>query len=104
MITNIINSAIPMAGLVVILYAILCPRFKTVYSDVGAFMHLGFIFWILLIWADWGPEGFNPVWQTSSARIIVFAMVVLVINMSRHNERVCRAKIKEAKIEIEYNS
>lgn len=104
MISNYVNNALPIVGLMVILYAIICPRFKTVYSDVGAFMHLGFVFWLLLVWADWGPEGFNPVWQTSSARIIVFVMVILVMNMSKNHARVCRTKIKDKQIEIEFNS
>lgn len=102
MISTIINSAIPIAGIVIVLIAIFCPRFRTEYGDVGAFMHLSFVYWLLLLWADFGPAEFIPVWQTSSARVIIFIMVILVMNISKNHTRVCRAKLKDQKIEFKY--
>lgn len=93
MIYNYINSAIPMVGIAVCMYAVCSKRIVTRTPANGAFLHLALILWYALVWADW-VSTHTPVWQTITARSIMLTMVLLQLKMTKRKKKPCPLTVK----------
>ena len=82
-----INRITPIVAIFLTLIALFSRRFITKDCVSSSILHLTIIFWVMLIWADWGSSAFNPSKQTVIARclmvIILWLVVVLIKNYSR---------------------
>jgi hypothetical protein len=74
----LINTAIPIIGMIIIFYVMLTNRIDTKCRTFGVFFSLSIVLWLLLFWADWTID-FVPVWQTVAARMVILLMVLTVI-------------------------
>lgn len=75
---DFINNSVPIVGTVMIFYVLLSKRINTSCVEFGIFFNSSVLLWLLLFWADW-TDDFNPVWQTTSARVIILIMVLCVM-------------------------
>ena len=82
-----INRLMPIIAISIILVALFSRRFITKDWVLSSILHLKIIFWVILVWADWGSEVFQPSKQTTVARclmvIILWLTVVLIKNYSK---------------------
>ena len=82
-----VNRLTPVIALSMILVALFSKRFITKDWVLSSILHLKIIFWVMLVWADWGSEVFHPSKQTAIARclmvVILWLTVLLIKNYSR---------------------
>lgn len=82
-----INRLTPIVAIFLALIALFGRRFITKDCVSSSILHLTIIFWVMLIWADWGSSVFNPSKQTVIARclmvVILWLTVVLIKNYSK---------------------
>lgn len=82
-----INRLTPIIAIFLTLVALFSRRFITKDCVSSSILHLTIIFWVMLIWADWGSSVFNPSKQTVVARclmvIILWLTIVLIKNYSK---------------------
>lgn len=82
-----INRLTPIVAIFLTLIALFSRRFVTKDCVSSSILHLTIIFWVMLVWADWGSEVFQPSKQTVLARclmvIILWLVVVLIKNYSK---------------------
>lgn len=82
-----INRLTPIVAIFLALIALFGRRFITKDCVSSSILHLTIIFWVMLIWADWGSSVFHPSKQTVVARclmvIILWLVVVLIKNYSK---------------------
>lgn len=82
-----INRLTPIIAIFLTLIALFSRRFITKDCVSSSILHLTIIFWVMLIWADWGSSVFNPSKQTVIARclmvVILWLTVILIKNYSR---------------------
>lgn len=82
-----INRLTPIVAIFLTLVALFSRRFITKDCVSSSILHLTIIFWVMLIWADWGSSVFNPSKQTVIARclmvVILWLTVILIKNYSK---------------------
>ena len=82
-----INRLTPIIAIFLTLIALFGRRFITKDCVSSSILHLTIIFWVMLVWADWGSSVFHPSRQTVVARclmvIILWLVVVLIKNYSK---------------------
>ena len=82
-----INRLTPIVAIFLTLIALFGRRFITKDCVSSSILHLTIIFWVMLIWADWGSSVFHLSKQTVVARclmvIILWLVVVLIKNYSK---------------------
>lgn len=82
-----INRLTPIIAIFLTLIALFSRRFITKDCVSSSILHLTIIFWVMLIWADWGSSVFHPSKQTVTARclmvVILWLTVILIKNYSR---------------------
>lgn len=82
-----INRLTPIVAIFLALIALFGRRYITRDCVSSSILHLTIIFWVMLIWADWGSSVFHPSKQTVVARclmvIILWLVVVLIKNYSK---------------------
>lgn len=82
-----INRLTPIVAIFLTLIALFSRRYITRDCVSSSILHLTIIFWVMLIWADWGSSVFHPSKQTVVARclmvIILWLVVVLIKNYSK---------------------
>lgn len=82
-----INRLTPIVAIFLALIALFGRRFITKDCVSSSILHLTIIFWVMLVWADWGSSVFHPSRQTVVARclmvIILWLVVVLIKNYSK---------------------
>ena len=82
-----INRLTPIIAIFLTLIALFSKRFITKDCVSSSVLHLTIVFWVMLIWADWGSSVFHPSKQTVVARclmvIILWLVVVLIKNYSK---------------------
>lgn len=82
-----VNRLTPVIAISMILVALFSKRFITKDWVLSSILHLKIIFWVTLVWADWGSEVFNPSRQTVVARclmvVILWLTVLLIKNYSK---------------------
>lgn len=82
-----INRLTPIVAIFLTLIALFSRRFITKDCVSSSILHLTIIFWVMLIWADWGSSVFHPSKQTVIARclmvVILWLVVLLIKNYSK---------------------
>ena len=82
-----INRLTPIVAIFLTLIALFSRRYITRDCVSSSILHLTIIFWVMLVWADWGSSVFHPSKQTVVARclmvIILWLVVVLIKNYSK---------------------
>lgn len=77
-----INRLTPIVAIFLTLIALFGRRFITKDWVSSSILHLTIIFWVMLVWADWGSSVFNPSRQTVIARclmVVILGLTVLLI-------------------------
>lgn len=82
-----INRLTPIVAIFLALIALFGRRFITKDCVSSSILHLTIIFWVMLVWADWGSSVFHPSKQTVIARclmvVILWLTVLLIKNYSK---------------------
>ncbi len=82
-----INRLTPIVAIFLTLIALFSRRYITRDCVSSSILHLTIIFWVMLIWADWGSSVFHPSRQTVVARclmvVILWLTVLLIKNYSK---------------------
>jgi type VI protein secretion system component VasK len=82
-----INRLAPIVAIFLTLIALFGRRFITKDCVSSSILHLTIIFWVMLVWADWGSQVFHPSKQTVIARclmvVILWLVVLLIKNYSK---------------------
>lgn len=82
-----INRLTPIVAIFLALIALFGRRFITKDCVSSSILHLTIIFWVMLVWADWGSSVFHPSKQTVVARclmvVILWLTVLLIKNYSK---------------------
>lgn len=82
-----VNRLTPIVAISMTLIALFSRRFITKDCVSSSILHLTIIFWVMLVWADWGSSVFNPSKQTVVARclmvVILWLTVLLIKNYSK---------------------
>ena len=77
-----VNRLTPIIAISMTLIALFSRRYITKDCVSSSILHLTIVFWVMLIWADWGSEIFRPSKQTIVARclmVVILGLVVLLI-------------------------
>lgn len=82
-----INRLTPIVAIFLTLIALFSRRFITKDCVSSSVLHLTIVFWVMLVWADWGSSVFHPSKQTVVARclmvVILWLTVLLIKNYSK---------------------
>lgn len=90
-----VNRLTPIVAIGLILVAIFSRKYITKDCVSSSIMHLKIVFWIMLIWADWGSAVFHPSKQTVLARCLELVILWLVILLIKNYSRIFR-QLKQA--------
>lgn len=77
-----VNRLTPIVAISMTLIALFSRKYITKDCVSSSILHLNIVFWVMLIWADWGSEVFRPSRQTIVARclmVVILGLVVLLI-------------------------
>lgn len=77
-----INRLTPIVAIFLTLIALFSRRFITKDCVSSSVLHLTIVFWVMLVWADWGSSVFHPSKQTVLARclmVVILGLVILLI-------------------------
>lgn len=85
-----INRLTPIVAIFLTLFALFSRRFITKDCVSSSILHLTIIFWVMLIWADWGSEVFRPSRQTVIARCLMVIILWLVVLLIRNYSKIFR--------------
>ena len=85
-----INRLTPIVAIFLTLFALFSRRFITKDCVSSSILHLTIIFWVMLIWADWGSSVFNPSKQTVIARCLMVVILALVVILIRNYSKLFR--------------
>ena len=82
-----LNRLTPIVAIFLTLIALFGRKFITKDWVSSSILHLTIVFWVMLIWADWGSAVFHPSKQTVIARclmvVILWLTVLLIKNYSK---------------------
>ena len=85
-----INRLTPIVAIFLTLFALFSRRFITKDCVSSSVLHLTIIFWVMLVWADWGSSVFNPSKQTVIARCLMVVILALVVILIRNYSKLFR--------------
>ena len=85
-----INRLTPIVAIFLTLIALFGRRFITKDWVSSSILHLTIVFWVMLIWADWGSEVFRPSKQTIVARCLMVVILGLVVLLIRNYSKIFR--------------
>lgn len=85
-----INRLTPVIAISMILVALFSKRFITKDWVLSSILHLTIIFWVMLVWADWGSEVFHPSRQTIVARCLMVVILGLIVLLIRNYSKIFR--------------
>lgn len=85
-----INRLTPIIAISMILVALFSKRFITKDWVLSSILHLKIIFWVMLVWADWGSSVFHPSKQTVLARFLMVIILGLVILLIKNYSKLFR--------------
>lgn len=85
-----INRLTPIVAIFLTLFALFSRRFITKDCVSSSILHLTIIFWVMLIWADWGSSVFHPSKQTVIARCLMVVILGLVVLLIRNYSKLFR--------------
>lgn len=85
-----INRSTPMVAIFLTLIALFSKKYITRDCVSSSILHLTIIFWVMLIWADWGSSVFQPSRHTVLARCLMVAILALVVVLIRNYSKIFR--------------
>lgn len=85
-----INRLTPIVAIFLTLIALFSKKYITRDCVSSSILHLTIIFWVMLIWADWGSSVFHPSKQTVIARCLMVAILGLVVLLIRNHSKLFR--------------
>ena len=85
-----VNRLTPIIAISIILVALFSKRFITKDWVLSSILHLKIIFWVMLIWADWGSAVFHPSRQTIVARCLMVVIWWLIVLLIRNHSKIFR--------------
>lgn len=85
-----LNRLTPMVAIFLTLIALFSKKYITRDCVSSSILHLTIIFWVMLIWADWGSSVFHPSKQTVVARCLMVVILALVVLLIRNYSKLFR--------------
>lgn len=85
-----VNRLTPVIAISMILVALFSKRFITKDWVLSSILHLKIIFWVMLVWADWGSAVFHPSKQTVVARCLMLVILGLTVLLIRNYSKLFR--------------
>ena len=85
-----VNRLTPIVAISMTLIALFSRRYITKDCVSSSILHLTIVFWVMLIWADWGSEVFRPSRQTIVARCLMVVILGLVVLLIRNYSKLFR--------------
>ena len=85
-----INRLTPIVAIFLTLIALFSKKYITRDCVSSSILHLTIIFWVILIWADWGSSVFHPSKQTVIARCLMVVILALVVLLIRNYSKLFR--------------
>ena len=85
-----INRLTPILAIFLTLIALFSRRFITRDCVSSSILHLTIIFWVMLVWDDWGSSVFHPSKQTVLARCLMVVILALVVILIRNYSKLFR--------------
>ena len=85
-----INRLTPIVAIFLALIALFGRRFITKDCVSSSILHLTIIFWVMLVWADWGSAVFHPSKQTVVARCLMVVILWLTVLLIRNYSKLFR--------------
>ena len=85
-----INRLTPILAIFLTLIALFSRRFITRDCVSSSILHLTIIFWVMLVWADFGSSVFHPSKQTVLARCLMVVILALVVILIRNYSKLFR--------------
>lgn len=89
----VVNRITPFLALIMVATTLFSSIWGTKGKLTSTILHLFIVLWVLLIWADWGSDIFNPSRQTTLARVVIFLIMYLMLSDIRHKT----ARLKQSK-------
>lgn len=85
-----INRLTPIVAIFLTLIALFSKKYITRDWVSSSILHLTIIFWVMLVWADWGSSVFQPSKQTVIARCLMVAILGLVVLLIKNYSKLFR--------------
>ena len=85
-----VNRLTPIVAISMTLIALFSRKYITRDCVSSSILHLTIIFWVMLIWADWGSSVFHPSKQTVIARCLMVVILALVVVLIRNYSKLFR--------------
>ena len=85
-----INRLTPIVAIFLTLIALFSKKYITRDCVSSSILHLNIVFWVMLVWADWGSEVFRPSRQTIVARCLMVVILGLVVLLIRNYSKLFR--------------
>ena len=85
-----INRLAPIVAIFLTLIALFSRKYITKDCVSSSILHLTIVFWVMLIWADWGSEVFHPSRQTIVARCLMVVILGLIVLLIRNYSKIFR--------------
>lgn len=85
-----LNRLTPIVAIFLTLIALFSKKYITRDCVSSSILHLNIVFWVMLVWADWGSEVFRPSRQTIVARCLMVVILGLVVLLIRNYSKLFR--------------
>lgn len=85
-----INRLTPIVAIFLTLIALFSKKYITRDCVSSSILHLNIVFWVMLVWADWGSEVFRPSRQTIVARCLMVVILGLVVLLIKNYSKIFR--------------
>ena len=85
-----LNRLTPIVAIFFTLIALFSKKYITRDCVSSSILHLNIVFWVMLVWADWGSEVFRPSRQTIVARCLMVVILGLVVLLIRNYSKLFR--------------
>ena len=85
-----LNRLTPIVAIFLTLIALFSKKYITRDCVSSSILHLNIVFWVMLVWADWGSEVFRPSRQTIVARCLMVVILGLVVLLIRNYSKIFR--------------
>lgn len=85
-----VNLLTPIIAISMTLIALFSRKYITKDCVSSSILHLTIVFWVMLVWADWGSEVFHPSRQTIVARCLMVVILGLIVLLIRNYSKIFR--------------
>ena len=80
-----VNKTVPFIALIGLAVVLFSQRWQTAGKLVSTILHLKIVYWVLLVWADWGSTIFHPTLQTMFARVMMLIILIFFLKYVKQN-------------------